>query len=65
MAPVKTEVVKDSTGVSQQYGFVNFESPPDAADKAVERVHGMQIGDQIVEVVLLVRLLIFQGSACG
>merc|ERR1711920_845863 len=43
------KVASDSMGISHGYGFVHYETE-EAAKQAIERVHGMQIGEKTVEV---------------
>merc|ERR1719276_421616 len=43
------KVASDSTGSSFGYGFVHYETE-EAAKQAIERVHGMSIGEKTVEV---------------
>eukprot|EP00413_Alexandrium_margalefii_P047693 CAMPEP_0204597768 /NCGR_PEP_ID=MMETSP0661-20131031/53977_1 /ASSEMBLY_ACC=CAM_ASM_000606 /TAXON_ID=109239 /ORGANISM="Alexandrium margalefi, Strain AMGDE01CS-322" /LENGTH=560 /DNA_ID=CAMNT_0051608467 /DNA_START=106 /DNA_END=1784 /DNA_ORIENTATION=+ len=43
------KVAADSVGKSFGYGFVHYETE-EAAKQAIERVHGMQIGEKTVEV---------------
>eukprot|EP00747_Dinoflagellata_sp_TGD_P124312 gnl/TRDRNA2_/TRDRNA2_173959_c2_seq8.p1 gnl/TRDRNA2_/TRDRNA2_173959_c2~~gnl/TRDRNA2_/TRDRNA2_173959_c2_seq8.p1 ORF type:complete len:648 (-),score=191.55 gnl/TRDRNA2_/TRDRNA2_173959_c2_seq8:204-2147(-) len=48
------KVVTDSKGKSRGYGFVHYETE-EASKQAIERVNGMQIGDQTVEVAVFVK----------
>lgn len=43
------KVACDAVGKSRGYGFVHYETD-EAANQAIERVNGMQIGEQTVQV---------------
>jgi len=48
------KVASDAKGTSHGYGFVHYETE-EAAKQAIERVNGMQIGEQTVEVTAFVK----------
>merc|ERR1712048_1205052 len=48
------KVASDASGKSRGYGFVCYETE-EAAKQAIERVNGMQIGEQTVEVTAFVK----------